>query len=40
MCDLSNRELAALPPEIGQLTNLETVRPGSNRLTPVRDGSP
>jgi Leucine-rich repeat (LRR) protein len=32
-CDLSNRELAALPPEIAQLTNLWELRLDGNRLT-------
>ena len=32
-CDLSNRELAALPPEIGQLTNLWELRLDGNQLT-------
>jgi Leucine-rich repeat (LRR) protein len=32
-CDLSNRELAALPPEIAQLTNLWELRLDGNQLT-------
>jgi Leucine-rich repeat (LRR) protein len=32
-CDLSNRGLAALPPEIAQLTNLWELRLGGNQLT-------
>ena len=32
-CDLSNRELTALPPEIAELTNLWELRLDGNRLT-------
>ena len=32
-CDLWNRELTVLPPEIGQLTRLETLRLDGNQLT-------
>ena len=32
-CDLSNRELTALPPEIAQLANLRELKLGGNRLT-------
>jgi len=32
-CDLWNRELTVLPPEIGQLTNLRELALGGNRLT-------
>ena len=32
-CDLSHRELTALPPEIGQLTSLRTLRIDGNQLT-------
>jgi hypothetical protein len=32
-CDLSNRELTALPPDIGQLTNLRELGLDGNRLT-------
>ena len=32
-CDLSNRELTALPPEIAQLTNLEALALDGNQLT-------
>jgi Leucine-rich repeat (LRR) protein len=39
-CDLSNRELAALPPQIGRLANLRELRLEGNRLTalPARLG--
>ena len=32
-CDLSNRELTALPPEIGQLASLRELALGANQLT-------
>ena len=32
-CDLSNRELTALPPEIAQLTGLRELRLDGNHLT-------
>jgi len=32
-CDLSNRELTALPPEIAELTNLWELRLDGNQLT-------
>ena len=32
-CDLWNRELTVLPPEIGQLTRLGTLALGGNQLT-------
>ncbi|HEV2372396.1 MAG TPA: hypothetical protein VGS19_09510, partial [Streptosporangiaceae bacterium] len=32
-CDLSNRELTALPPEIAQLANLEALALGDNHFT-------